>query len=119
MEPSQNSIKLTWIKPNEDGGATISSYIAQVKRNSNPTNWSTCKTTNELSCVISGVDVDTGYTVEVQAINQVGKGNFDKGILVKSLMSRGMSRKSCTLQNNSYSCMHYRYYVHPMDINLP
>lgn len=81
IEPSQSSIKLSWKKPQEDGGTDINLYTAKVKRNSNLTHWSSCKTTKELSCVISGVDIDKGYTVELQAQNQVGKGSVSRGTL--------------------------------------
>lgn len=83
MEPYENSIQLTWTKPKDEGRSPISLYTARVKTNRNITHWSNCMT-NELSCVISNVQIDTGYTVVVQAQNQAGKGTTDKGSVIKT-----------------------------------
>ena len=85
VEPNQGYIRLTWDKPSADGGTKITSYTAKVKSNSNAT-WASCKTTSELSCKISEVKIDAGYTVVVEAVNVIGKGSQSKGIFCLSVL---------------------------------
>ena len=69
-EITKNTVKLSWNKPNFDGGAMISNYHIDYKRPKDE-NWSTMKT-KQLKAIIDDVVPGDTYEIKVSVENEAG-----------------------------------------------
>jgi hypothetical protein len=67
LDAGDGQITASWAAPVDDGGSVITGYTASTASGS------TC-TTSSTSCVITGLDNGTSYSVSVTATNAVGTG---------------------------------------------
>ena len=72
-EVTPESAKLTWNKPEDNGGTDITGYVVE-KRDANRQTWSTVTTTKELSCIADKLVSKNKYIMRVSAENEVGRG---------------------------------------------
>ena len=72
---TSSSVILRWFAPEDDGGASITDYIAQYKPSSSGTwqNYSDSVSTS-LSMTVSGLSLATNYDFRVRAVNSAGNG---------------------------------------------
>ncbi|RVE72020.1 hypothetical protein OJAV_G00057630 [Oryzias javanicus] len=71
-EVSCNSIRLSWEKPDHDGGSKISSYLIEMQTKGDDT-WMTYSESRAPELIIEGLTKGNEYLFRVSAINEKGK----------------------------------------------
>lgn len=83
---TNDSCKLTWYFPEDDGGSAITNYIIE-KRESDRMGWTTVSyTVTRNNAVVQGLIDGKGYFFRIAAENIIGMGPFietDKMVLIK------------------------------------
>lgn len=74
LEMTPDGVKLSWAKPESDGGAPIESYIVEMKKKSDA-KWSPVKKdVPDTECTVPAIAPDEEYMFRVVAVNKAGKG---------------------------------------------
>ncbi|KAF7660448.1 hypothetical protein LDENG_00280920 [Lucifuga dentata] len=68
-----NSARLSWEKPDHDGGSKITCYIVEMQAKGDDT-WTVCSEIKALEATISGLTKGKEYYFRVTAVNEKGKG---------------------------------------------
>ena len=73
FQVTKNSIAVSWLKPEYDGGSTISSYILETSI-SEENNYTSCGQVkgNVFGYTITGLTENTSYDIQVRAVNETG-----------------------------------------------
>ena len=79
LTPGVGELEVTWVKPTNNGGATIGGYSVQYRAGTsgNWMNWTHIGTT--LTATITGLTHGTEYEVRVAATNSTGVGGYVMG----------------------------------------
>lgn len=72
--PGQDSILVSWTAPESTGGVPIVGYRASTPVGGNI---ASCSTTDALTCRITGLTINTDYTVTVTATNAAGRSSSE------------------------------------------
>uniref|UniRef100_A0A8D0DCW2 Titin n=1 Tax=Sander lucioperca TaxID=283035 RepID=A0A8D0DCW2_SANLU len=71
-EVTCNSARLSWEKPDNDGGSKITRYIIEMQANGDDT-WTMCSESKALEATINGLAKGKEYFFRVSAVNEKGK----------------------------------------------
>lgn len=69
---TSNSVRLSWEKPDHDGGSKITCYIVEMQANGDDT-WTVCSEHKALETTINGLAAEREYFFRVTAMNDQGK----------------------------------------------
>ena len=87
------TVTVSWQAPAWDGGAAITGYRATA---ANATDSFSCATAGGLSCVITGLEFDTDYTVTVTADNTAGTSQIQSASIHTALTPELLSDLACS-----------------------
>ena len=74
VSPGDHQLFVSWQPPVDDGGAAIQEYVVSVSPGG-----AGCVATNDLGCVVDGLENGVAYTVSVSAVNAAGSGPSSAG----------------------------------------
>lgn len=69
---SCSSARLSWEKPDHDGGSKITCYIVEMRAKGDET-WTICSESKSLEATINGLTREREYSFRVSAVNEKGK----------------------------------------------
>uniref|UniRef100_A0A8C5DN21 Fibronectin type-III domain-containing protein n=1 Tax=Gouania willdenowi TaxID=441366 RepID=A0A8C5DN21_GOUWI len=72
IDVTSNSAKLTWEKPEHDGGSKIISYIVEMQTKGDDA-WNMCSEGRALEVTVNGLNEGNEYFFRVSALNEKGK----------------------------------------------
>ena len=74
-EITPDHVKLSWQKPNDDGGGKIKGYIVEVKPKDGDWSEATPVPVKDTQCVVPNLKEGQEYQFRVKAVNEAGPGN--------------------------------------------
>lgn len=110
---TNDTCKLTWYSPEDDGGSAITNYIIE-KRESDRMGWTSVSyTVTRNNAIVQGLIDGKGYFFRIAAENIIGMGPFietDKMVLIKDPICKSDTPPKILFQKNSPShLVHFRY----------
>lgn len=103
-ETSEDSVKLCWDVPLDDGGRKITKYIIE-KRDVNRRTWAPSGETAELEFTVTDLVEGQGYMFQVKAVNEVGASEPTE----TEQPAKPLSTHSKYLIKFDPPCLHFRY----------
>ncbi|KAJ0029682.1 hypothetical protein NQD34_004679 [Periophthalmus magnuspinnatus] len=101
VDVTATSAKLTWDKPDHDGGSKILSYIVEMQTEDDAS-WTTCSESRALETTVEGLIKGKEYYFRVSAVNE--KGRSEPKLLAAPVTVKDNSAKPViNLLCNSYS----------------
>lgn len=100
-EVSCNSLRLSWKKPDHDGGSRISSYIVEMQTKGDNT-WITCSESRAPELLIEGLTKGNEYFFRVSAINEKGKSE-PKTLLAPVILKDNSASPVILLLSNTFN----------------
>ncbi|KAM6937763.1 titin-like [Xenentodon cancila] len=98
---TSNNAKLTWERPDHDGGSKISCYIVEMQAKGDET-WTKYSENKVLEMTIDGLTKGKEYFFRVSAVNEKGKGE-PKSLLAPVIVRDTSSEPVINLLSNTFS----------------
>ncbi|XP_039989339.1 titin-like [Xiphias gladius] len=96
-----NSVRLSWEKPDHDGGSKITCYIVEMQANGDDT-WVICSENKALEVTINGLTIRKEYFFRVRAVNEKGKSE-PKSVLAPVTVKDNSAEPIINLLSNTFS----------------
>uniref|UniRef100_A0A3B3BY33 Titin n=1 Tax=Oryzias melastigma TaxID=30732 RepID=A0A3B3BY33_ORYME len=100
-EVSCNSVRLSWEKPDHDGGSKISSYLVEMQTKGDDT-WMTYSESRAPELIIEGLTKGNEYLFRVSAINEKGK-SVPKPLLAPVILRDNSAGPVINLLSNTFN----------------
>lgn len=98
---TSNSARLSWEKPDHDGGSKITSYIVEMKATGDDT-WTTCSESKTRGVTINGLTKGKEYFFRVSAVNEKGKSE-PKSLQAAVTLDETSAEPVIHLQSNTFN----------------
>lgn len=98
---SCSSARLSWEKPDHDGGSKITCYIVEMQAKGDET-WTICSEGKALEATINGLTKEREYFFRVSAVNEKGKSE-PKSLLAPVTMKNTSAEPIIDLLSNTFS----------------
>uniref|UniRef100_A0A4W6ECH3 Titin n=1 Tax=Lates calcarifer TaxID=8187 RepID=A0A4W6ECH3_LATCA len=96
-----NSARLSWEKPDHDGGSKITCYIVEMQAKGDDT-WTICSESKALEVTVNGLTKGKEYFFRVSAVNEKGKSE-PKSLLAPVIVKDTSAEPIITLLSNAFS----------------
>ncbi|XP_026221094.1 titin-like [Anabas testudineus] len=98
---TSNSARLSWEKPDHDGGSKIACYIVEMQAKGDET-WTVCSESKALEATINGLTKEREYFFRVSAVNEKGKSE-PKSLSVPVIVKNTSAEPIINLLSNTFS----------------